>query len=79
MGWVEVLVNELFSKIVDGSHNPPPSQEKAVAMLSARNISNDLIEFSDFRWISAEDFKLEDNRTRIYRLRWRKRAISASS
>jgi type I restriction enzyme, S subunit len=64
-GWVEVLVNDLFSKIVDGSHNPPAGQEHGIAMLSARNVSNDLIEFSDFRWISSDDFEREDSRTQI--------------
>jgi type I restriction enzyme S subunit len=64
-GWVWARLGEIAEKLVDGSHNPPPQQVSGVPMLSARNIDNDRIVFSDFRYISETDFEKESERAPI--------------
>jgi type I restriction enzyme, S subunit len=64
-GWYEKPLCELVSKLVDGSHNPPPKQDTGVPMLSARNIENNSIVFNEYRLISESAFKAEHARTRI--------------
>jgi type I restriction enzyme S subunit len=63
--WQLATLSELCSKIVDGSHNPPKATEKGFPMLSARNIQDRQINFDVFRFISEEDFAIEDARTRV--------------
>jgi type I restriction enzyme S subunit len=63
--WASAPVSDLFSKIVDGSHNPPTGVPDGVPMLSARNIYNGSIEFDEFRRIPNAAFAIEDKRTRI--------------
>jgi type I restriction enzyme, S subunit len=65
IGWSSASVSDLFSKVVDGSHNPPGGVSDGIAMLSARNIHDDRIDFDEFRRISKEEFAIEDARTRI--------------
>ncbi|HQS82480.1 MAG TPA: restriction endonuclease subunit S [Thiobacillus sp.] len=64
-GWCEKPLRELVSKLVDGSHNPPPKEDTGVPMLSARNIENNSIVFNEYRLISESAFKAEHARTRI--------------
>jgi type I restriction enzyme S subunit len=58
-------LGSVVSKLVDGSHNPPAKRDAGHPMLSARNIDNGSINFDEFRFISDEDFALEDRRTRV--------------
>ena len=64
-GWAKTTLDEICSKIVDGSHNPPKKKPDGIPMLSARNIENGRIEFSNFRYISLEDFEIENARIQI--------------
>jgi type I restriction enzyme S subunit len=64
-GWIATSLSEIASKLVDGSHNPPAKQATGLPMLSAVNINDNKILFSDFRLITEPDFKQEDQRTRI--------------
>lgn len=64
-GWATAQLDELCSRIVDGSHNPPPAQASGHPMLSARNINFFDIQFDDFRLISEEAFQQEHARTKV--------------
>lgn len=57
--WSVTEMSELFTKIVDGSHNPPPAASDGVPMLSARNVENDKLTYEDFRFISPGAFAEE--------------------
>ena len=46
-------------------HNPPKAQQSGFIMLSGRNITNDGLNFSKFRFVDEEGFKKEDKRTDI--------------
>lgn len=63
--WETRNLREVVTKLVDGSHNPPPKQEAGLPMLSARNIDRGQILFDDFRFISEEAYATENARTRI--------------
>jgi len=63
--WHEKPLRELVTKLVDGSHNPPPKQEAGQPMLSARNVENNAIVFDEYRLISEDAFKTEHARTRV--------------
>lgn len=64
--WWEVApLADVSSKLVDGSHNPPAKQSAGHPMLSAVNICDNKITFSDYRLIADDAFLLEDRRTRI--------------
>jgi type I restriction enzyme, S subunit len=63
--WANTTLSEISAKIVDGSHNPPAKQSSGYPMLSARNIENGQIVYSDFRNISERDFELENARTQV--------------
>ena len=63
--WRSYKLRDVVSKLVDGSHNPPPKQDQGRPMLSARNIDQGQIIFDDFRYITAESFKAEHARTRV--------------
>ena len=58
-------LRDVVTKLVDGSHNPPPKQDSGKPMLSARNIDHGLVNFDAYRFISNESFVLEHARTRI--------------
>ena len=64
-GWIATSLSEIASKLVDGSHNPPAKQATGLPMLSAVNINDNKILFSDFRLITEAGFKQEDQRTKI--------------
>jgi type I restriction enzyme S subunit len=63
--WVATSLLAISSKLVDGSHNPPAKQGAGLPMLSAVNINDNKIIFSDYRLISEDAFCLEDRRTKI--------------
>lgn len=63
--WETRRLREVVTKLVDGSHNPPPKQDAGQPMLSARNVENGQILFDDFRFISDESFVVEHARTRV--------------
>jgi type I restriction enzyme S subunit len=65
VGWGKSPLSQLCSRIVDGSHNPPPAVEFVKPMLSARNIQRRAILFDNYRFISDVDFELEQRRTQI--------------
>ena len=63
--WDVIKLGEACLKITDGSHNPPVGVTEGLPMLSARNIENGKIMFSNGRFISEQDFITEDKRTQI--------------
>lgn len=63
--WQMATLAEFCSRIVDGSHTPPKAVEHGFPMLSARNIQERKIFFGEFRYISEQDFTLENSRTNI--------------
>ncbi len=63
--WEVRRLRDAVTKLVDGSHNPPPKQERGMPMLSARNIENNRIVFDAFRFITDESFATEHARTRV--------------
>jgi len=66
VGWVEVDLSEICTKIVDGSHNPPKASLSGLPMLSARNIERRGISFeADYRLLERDDFETENRRTQI--------------
>jgi type I restriction enzyme S subunit len=65
-GWVTATLGDIVSKLVDGSHNPPPKQTKGRPMLSARNIGDGSFLLNEgYRLISEKDFKVEHARTQV--------------
>ena len=64
-GWQRYKLRDVVTKLVDGSHNPPPKQDQGRPMLSARNVDQGRINFDEFRFISNESFDTEDARTRV--------------
>jgi type I restriction enzyme, S subunit len=63
--WKWVTLDEISKKITDGSHNPPKGIESGIPMLSARNIQNNSIDFSNVRYLSDEDYEAENQRTSL--------------
>ena len=63
--WETRNLREVVTKLVDGSHNPPPKQDSGLPMLSARNIDRGQVLFDDYRLISEDAFVSENARTRI--------------
>jgi type I restriction enzyme, S subunit len=63
--WHWVRLGEICTKIVDGSHNPPPDQGTGIPMISSQNVLNNEINFSASRYISQEEFEKEMGRTPI--------------
>ncbi|HEY9899311.1 MAG TPA: restriction endonuclease subunit S [Pantanalinema sp.] len=64
-GWAEASLGELTTKLVDGSHNPPKEADFGFPMLSARNIDEGQIQFTKYRFISEQSFKVEHARTQV--------------
>ena len=58
-------LEDVTKRISDGSHNPPRGEnyDTGYPMISAKNITNGIIELSDVRYLSHEDFEKEDRRT----------------
>lgn len=64
-GWVWKRMGDICIKIIDGSHNPPPKQIVGIPMLSAKNVRNGILTWETNRYISKDDFKLEQKRNDI--------------
>ena len=64
--WEEIKLNQICTKITDGSHNPPKGVPLSdFLMLSSKNIFNDAINFEKPRFLKEEDFIKENKRTDI--------------
>ncbi|VTU08916.1 type I restriction-modification system subunit S [Actinobacillus indolicus] len=64
--WVWATLDEITSKITDGSHNPPPNNLSGIPILSATNIFDEKIQLeSASRWVSEEQWEIENKRTDI--------------
>ncbi|MBF0706030.1 restriction endonuclease subunit S [Alkalihalobacillus hwajinpoensis] len=61
--WIWVNLYSISDLIADGSHNPPPKQEKGIPMLSGKNIQNGYMTFDTNRYITEEQYKREFKRT----------------
>ena len=72
--FVEMFENNKFEKknlrdvaikITDGSHNPPKGVDERTEylMLSSQNIIEDRINYNNARYLSREDFEIENKRT----------------
>ncbi|EMO7864350.1 restriction endonuclease subunit S [Citrobacter amalonaticus] len=65
-GWQTSSIGDLCKKVTDGSHNPPKASEIGLPMISAKNINNGSIIFSEtHRIISEAEFWEENKRTNI--------------
>ena len=67
-GWCWATIGEICSKIVDGDHNPPPSESRPTEylMISSRNVLDDrLNDLTDVRYLSKTVFEECDKRTRL--------------
>ena len=64
--WEEFKLNQICTKITDGSHNPPKGVPLSdFLMLSSKNIFNDAINFEKPRFLKEKDFIKENKRTDI--------------
>lgn len=65
-GWEIKKLGEICKKITDGSHNPPKGVVSSdFMMLSSKNIYDDLIHFEDPRYLTQNDFEIENKRTDV--------------
>ena len=66
--WKWVRLGEISCKLTDGSHNPPPNSGYGYCVISAKNIKNEEIVFSDDeRYVDETGFIKENPRTNIKR------------
>ena len=64
--WRKVKLDEICTKITDGSHNPPKQIEHSdFIMLSSKNVFDDEINFDKPRYLTEEDFIKENRRTDV--------------
>lgn len=64
--WNTKKLKEITFKITDGSHNPPKGIEYSdFLMFSSKNISDDKITFESPRFLTKEDYELENKRTQV--------------
>ena len=64
-GYSEIPLGQLCKKITDGSHNPPKGIDiSEYIMISSKNVYKDGLDLSDVRYLSKEEFEIEDKRTR---------------
>ena len=65
-GWEWKTLGDVCEKISDGSHNPPKgTAANKYKMLSSKNIFNDSLNFDDPRFLTKEEFDLENKRTNV--------------
>lgn len=65
-GWAWSTIDEICSKVVDGNHNPPPSESLPTEylMISSKNVQDDrLTDLADVRYLSKSVFEECDKRT----------------
>ena len=66
MNLEKTTLDSVCKSIVDGSHNPSKGGEKSqYLMLSSKNIIGDMITLEEPRYLSKEDFELENKRTHV--------------
>jgi len=58
-------VDELCTKITDGTHTTPKYIDRGVPFLSVKNISKGVISFDDTRFVSPEEHKLLSKRCNV--------------
>ena len=64
--WNWTSLREIALSISDGSHNPPPNNGSGIPLLSAANINDNSILMNEIsRWITNEEWKIENQRTNI--------------
>lgn len=63
--WAVAPLKDLVSKLVDGSHNPPPKMQRGLPMLSAINVANNKIDPLPNRLVDPDAFAEEHQRTRV--------------
>ena len=64
-GFEEIPLVQLCKKITDGSHNPPKGIDCSdYIMISSKNVHKDGLDLSDVRYLSKEEFEIEDKRTK---------------
>lgn len=64
--WRTKRLGQLCLKITDGSHNPPKNVgHSKYLMLSSKNVFDDYITVDSPRYISRQDFELENKRTDV--------------
>jgi type I restriction enzyme S subunit len=64
--WNWASLREITLSISDGSHNPPPNNGSGIPLLSAANINDNSILMNEIsRWITNEEWKIENQRTNI--------------
>jgi len=65
-GWCWCRFGNICYKLTDGSHNPPPKKTRGFRVISARNIKNGRIVFTDEdRLCDQQGFDKENPRTQI--------------
>ena len=65
-GYEEKSLGELCDKITDGSHNPPKGNDGSeYLMISSKNVFIDGLDLADVRYLSKEEFDLENKRTEV--------------
>ena len=63
---MKVKIKDICVNISDGSHNPPKGIEYGdYLMLSSKNIFDDEITYDDPRYLSKDEFDVENRRTKI--------------
>ena len=61
-----VPLGDLCDKISDGSHNPPKGIENSkYLMISSKNVFKDHLDLTDVRYLTEEDFEVENKRTNV--------------
>ena len=64
--WNWASLREIALSISDGYHNPPPNNGSGIPLLSAANINDNSILMNEIsRWITNEEWKIENQRTNI--------------
>lgn len=64
--WKWVRLGDITSKLTDGSHNPPPNTGSGYPVISAKNVKDGLITFSNVdRFTDDKGFEKENPRTNI--------------
>ena len=65
-GWEVKKLGEITTQITDGSHNPPKGIDKSeYPMLSSKNVFFGYYDYDSPRYLSKEEFEIENKRTNI--------------
>lgn len=65
-GWNMEKLSSVCVSISDGSHNPPKGGEKSdYLMLSSKNIKDGVLSLEEPRYLSKDEFSLENKRTNV--------------